>query len=148
MTYTSTARADVRTALHTAIGTFATANPTLVTQTYRARPGSLTTPSIFIGHWSERIALDMQIATRLPVLEVWLIQGTYDNAESMDRADVLADAFISYFGDGSHARLSDAVILSMETDDREVTLQGANGATAVYLATVVSLTLDIQQGGI
>lgn len=148
MTYSTTARADVRGALKTAIDAFKAANPTLVTQTYSARPGSLTTPSIFVGHWSERIGLDMQLATRLPTLEVWLIQGTYQNEQSMGRADVLADAFISYFGDGSHAYLGPAVIVGMETDDREVTLSGANGATAVYLATVVSLSLDIAQGGI
>lgn len=149
MTYTTTARADTRTALKTALDAFKAANPSIVSQTYSARPRSLTPPSVFIGHWSERIALDAQIATRLPLLEVWLIEGTYDNAEDMGRADVLADAFISYFGDGSHSRIgNDTVILGMETDDREVTLGGANGAQATYLATVVTLQLDIQQGGI
>jgi len=148
MTYTTSARADVRSALKTALEAFQAANPTLLTHTYRARPGSLTPPSAFIGTWSERVVLDMQLGTRLPTLEVVLVQGTYDNAESMDRADVLADAFISYFGDGSHSRLGPAVILTMDTDDSEVTLTGANGSSAVYLTTVVRFGLDIQQGGI
>lgn len=145
-TYVTTARAGVRSALNTALTAFQVANPTLLNQVYRARPASLSPPSAFIGHWSERVVLEQQLGTRLPTIEVWLVQGTYDNAETMDRLDVLADAFIAYFGDPTHAYLGDAVITAIDTDDREVTLSGANGSSAQYLATVASLALDIQQG--
>lgn len=147
MTVSTTYRADARTAVDGFLTAFQAANPTLLFSTYRARPGSLHPPCAFVGDFREpSIGLDMSIVTRQPQIEVWLVQGEYDNAETMDRQDILVDAFISYLANNPH--VGSGVLISLGTDDREVTLTGPGGSTATYLATVVTLGLDIQEGGL
>lgn len=147
MTVASTFRHDARVALAAFLEAFRVANPTLLTQTYGARPGSLYPPCAFVGDWREpTISLDMQLVTRLPQVELLLVQGEYDNAETMDRQDILTDAFVSYLA--NHPHVGNGVIISLGTDDREVTFSGPGGSSATYLLTAVTVALDIQEGGL
>ena len=149
MTYSTTFRAGVRAALNTSLQAFLAANPTLLRQVYRARPASLNPPCAFVGNWREpSITLDTSIATRKPIIELIFVQGEYDNAETMDRQDVLTDAAVSYFGDSAQAHIASGVILSMSLDDTEITFTGTGGSTATYLTSVLTLALDIAEGGL
>ena len=147
MTVASTYRTDARVALATLLDNFRIANPTLLNQTYRARPGTLHPPCAFIGDWREpTIALDMSIVTRLPLVDLVLVQGEYDNAETMDRQDVLTDAFLSYLANNAHQ--GNGVITRLSTSDAEVTFSAPGGLVVHYLTTIVAVELDIQEGGL
>lgn len=146
MTYTTTFRATARTALLAFLDAWKTADAT-IQQTYRARPRTLHAPCAFIGDWRESVNFDAQLGTRTPTVDIHLISGQYDNAESMDRQDVLVDGFLSYVG--NHSRVSIGVIIVVSIADAEVTLPGRDGAsTATYLDSIVSLTLDAAEGGL
>ena len=147
MTVATTYRADARVALNTLLSSFLAANPTLLNQVYRARPKTLHPPCAFIGDWHEpTITLDMSIVTRLPQVDLVLVQGEYDNAETMDAQDVLTDAFISYLANNAHQ--GNGVITRLSTADAEVNFSAPGGSVVHYLTTIVTVELDIQEGGL
>jgi len=92
------------------------------------------------------ITLDMSIVTRLPQVDLVLVQGEYDNAETMDRQDVLTDAFISYLANNAHQ--GNGVITRLSTSDAEVTFSAPGGSVVHYLTTIIPVGLDIQEGGL
>ena len=147
MTYTSTYRAAVRTALNTDLQTFQAAHPTLLNQVYRALPRSVTAPCAWIGDFTEpAIYMSAAVVTRQPQVEIILVQGEYENAATADAQDVLVDTFLSYAVNLN--TVGPGVVIGIATADRELTFGGAGGSTARYLATVVTLTLDLMEGGI
>jgi hypothetical protein len=150
VTVSTTYRADARAALFAYLQAFQTAyNATAadkakIQQTYRARPATMNPPALFVGTWRESISLDMQLVGRQAQVDILLVQGIYDNAETMDRQDGLTDAFISYMA--NHPYVGVGTNLSLLTLDQEITLSG--GSSAVYLGTAVTLSLNIQEGGL
>lgn len=147
MAVATTYRTDARVALNTLLTNFQAANPTLLNQVYRARPATLHPPCAFIGDWREpTISLDMSIITRLPQVDLVLVQGEYSNAETMDRQDVLSDAFVSYLANNAHQ--GNGVIVRLSTSDAEVTFSAPGGSTVHYLTTIFTVELDIAEGGL
>lgn len=150
MTVATTYRTDARAALATLLENFRTANPTLLLQTYPSVPMSVHVPCAWVGRWREpSISLDMSLVTRQPQVELVLAQGEYDNAQTMVRMDVLVDTFVSYLANLSGGRVgANGVLIGLATDEAELTLSGPGGSSATYMTTIVTLTLDIQEGGL
>lgn len=141
---TTTFRADFRTGVSGLLDDFRTANPTLLSQTYRARPASFHPPLAYIGPVVEpRIDLTVGPVTRLIRAQVALVQGLYDNAETADRLDVLADAFIQYVADHPHAINARSVLVPTQAEDVELEMRGAEGRPSLfYAATLITLESD------
>src|SRR5690348_6862023 len=97
MAYASTYRAAVRAALNTDLQAFQAANPTLLTQVYRALPRTVTPPCAWVGDFIEpQIFMSAQVVTRQPQVEIALVEGEYENAATADALDLLVDTFLTY----------------------------------------------------
>jgi hypothetical protein len=148
VTLSTTFRTDVRVALLASLNSFNATLAAPLKQITRARPASFNPPCAFIGSWREaQIGVDMQLMTRQPTIEVVFVQGTYSNEQTMDRQDVLLDAAVQWFGSNAQAHIASGVIVGMSLgDDFDLTLTGAGGSQATYLASPLALQLDIQSG--
>ena len=137
----STRRADFRTALAAILDDFRAANPTLLRQTYRARPATFNPPLAYVGPFSEpTIILEMGNRMRRPELRSSLIvvQGVYENAETADRLDVLVDALLAYLVD-QHSRVSGATLLEPIGGNEDVDLSVGD---AVFAASTIPVRLN------
>lgn len=137
----STRRAEFRTALVGILDDFRAANPSLLRQTYRARPATFTPPLAYVGPFSEpTLVLEMGNRLSRPEIRASLIvvQGVYENAETADKLDVLADALLTYLVT-QHSRVSGATLLEPFGGIEDVDL--AIGE-AVYAATTIPVRLN------
>ena len=135
----STRRADFRIALAAILDDFRAANPSLIRQTYRARPASFHPPCAYVGVINETISHQFgSQRTRIQTGSLVLIHGLYDNAETADRQDVLADALITYLTD-QHARVAGTTLLeATSAEDVELVIK-----EVPYAATVVVVRHDV-----
>lgn len=140
----TTFRVDFRTGIKTLLDDFRGANPTLLSQTYRARPASFHPPLAYLGPILEpRIDLTVGPTTRLIRAQVALVQGLYDNAETADRLDVLVDTFIQYVADHPHAINARSVLTPTQAEDVELEIRGVdNKPSTFYAATLITLESD------
>ena len=138
----STRRAEFRTALAGILEDFRAANPTLLRQTYRARPATFNPPMAYVGGINEP-TISHQFGgqrQRIQTSSLVLVQGVYENAETSDKLDVLADALITYLT-SQHARVSGATLLEA-TSSEDVDL--AIGE-ATYAATIVTISHNVRE---
>lgn len=144
----TTFRADFRTALAGMLDDFRGANPTLLAQTYRARPASFHPPLAYVGLITEpRIDFTSGLRTRLLRAQLALVQGLYDNAETADRQDALADAFLDYLTARPHAVNNRSVLTALSMEDVELVIEGGEGKQSlVYAATLITVESDIAEG--
>lgn len=142
----SATRASFRTALAGILDDFRAANPLLLRQTYRARPATFNPPLAYVGGFSEPTISHQFGASRRRLIRssLVLVQGVYENAETADKLDVLADALVTYLT-SQHARVSGATLLQA-TSSEDAELDIGDGA-AHYAATVVTVELDSPQEG-
>ena len=137
----STRRAEFRTALKGILDDFKAANPTL-RQVYRARPGSFAPPLAYVGGINEP-TIAHQFGgqrQRIQTSSLVLVQGVYENAETADKLDVLADALITYLT-SQHARVSGATLLeAISSEDVDLAI-----GEAVYAATIVTVRHDVRE---
>lgn len=145
---TTTFRQDVRSAFAGLLDSFKAANPTLLQQTYRARPGSFHPPLGYVGLINEPSIQHMSGVRRRQVrVQLVLVQGLYDNAETSDRQDVLADTFLDYLTANPHAINGRSVIDVPSMEDVELTIQAAaDKPPLVYAATLVTVESDLVEG--
>jgi hypothetical protein len=145
----TTFRSDYRTALATLLDGFKAANPTLVQHVYRARPGSFHPPLAYVGTLNEP-AINFTSGTRRRLIRAQfaLVQGLYDNAETADRMDVLADAFIDYLTANPHAINSRSVLTPISAEDVELVIPpaGPDKPQLVYAATLLTVESDLVEG--
>lgn len=94
----TTYRRDTKDRLVTVLEAFKTANPSLLTRVFRARPeSSPDTPYIYIDALSEDVRFDMQTRTRtLSGLSFVLVDRITPNAETALRQDIVVDALIEH----------------------------------------------------
>ena len=136
----STARADLRSALADILDDFRVANTTLLRQTHRARPATFHPPLAYVGPFSEpTITHEFANRQRREIrASLVLVQGVYENAETVDKLDVLADALLAFLvsrhADAGATRLLEAI----SSEDVELTI-----GEATYAATAVSMSLDV-----
>ena len=136
----STRRAEFREALADILDDFQAANPTLLRQTYRARPASFKPPLAYVGGINEPTISHQFGGQRIrdQRSSLVLVQGVYENAETADKLDVLADALITYLT-GQHARVSGATLLeAISSEDVDLAI----GETT-YAATIVTVRHDV-----
>ncbi len=141
-------RADFRIGLAALLVAFRAANPMLLAQTYRARPGSFHPPLAYIGLISEpNLNFTSGLRTRLVRAQIALVQGLYDNAETADRQDALADAFLDYLTANPHVINARSVLTPTAMEDVELTIQSnQDQPTLIYAATLVTVESDIAEG--
>lgn len=135
---TATARADLRTALAGILDDFRADNPSLIRQTYRARPATFNPPLAYVGIFTEP-TIEHEFGnrqTRSLRGQLVIVQGVYENAETADKLDLLADALITYLA-GQHAR-ADATKLLEPISSEDVDLSIGE---ATYAATIVTVSL-------
>ena len=135
---TATARVDFRTALAGILDDFRLANPTLIRQTYRARPATFNPPLAYVGPFNEPTILHEfgNRQTRSMRGQLVIVEGVYENAETADKLDVLADALLTFLA-GQHSR-ADATKLLEPISSEDVDL--SIGETT-YAATIVTVSL-------
>ena len=137
----STFRSDVRTQLHAYNTAFKAANPTMVLAVFKARPGSLTPPCLYIAGLSEpRIVHDSGLRQRTMAPQVALVQRLVDAEETGDLMDDLVDAYLDYLTANPHLTAY-TVIAPVSTADIELDFRGT-----IYSATLVTIRADIQEG--
>ena len=130
----STRRAEFRTALAGILTDFHTANPTLLNQTYRARPATFKPPLAYVGGINEPTISHQFGGQRNRIQEstLVLVVGVYENAETSDKLDVLADALITYLT-SQHARVSGATLLeAVSSEDVDLAI-----GEVAYAATLI-----------
>lgn len=142
---TATARVDFRTALIGILDDFRATNPTLIRQTYRARPGTFNPPLAYVGliqepsirhEFGNRQSRDLRG-------QLVLVQGVYENAETSDKLDVLADALLTYLAT-QHSRADATKLLQpISSEDVDLTLPQEGGGVIAYAATIVTVTLSV-----
>jgi hypothetical protein len=136
----STRRADFRAALAAILEDFRLANPTLLRQTYRARPATFNPPLAYVGLINEPTISHQFGGQRVRDQRGSLIvvQGVYENAETADKLDVLADALITYLT-SQHARVSGATLLEpVSSEDVDLAI-----GEVTYAATIVVIRHDV-----
>lgn len=137
----SNRRADFRTALIGILDDWKAANPSLIRQTYRARPASFAPPLAYIGPFSEP-TIEFETGNRLkrPDIRASLVvvQGVYENAETADKLDVMADSLLTFLVD-QHSRVSGASLLEPVGGLEDVDLTIGD---ATYAATVIPVRLN------
>ena len=135
---TATARVKFRSALAGILDDFRIANPTLIRQTYRARPATFNPPLAYVGPFNEPTILHEfgNRQTRSMRGQLVIVEGVYENAETADKLDVLADALLTFLA-GEHAR-ADATKLLEPISSEDVDL--SIGETT-YAATIVTVSL-------
>ncbi len=131
----STRRADFRAALAGILESFRVANPTLLRQTYRARPATFHPPLAYVGQISEAISHEFgSQRNRIQTGTLVVVQGIYENAETADKLDILADALITYLT-GEHARVSGQTLLeATASEDVELAIGEVS-----YAATIITI---------
>src|SRR5687767_9636916 len=136
----STRRAQFREALSDILDDFRAANPSLLRQTYHARPASFSPPLAYVGVINEP-TIGHQFGgqrTRDQRGSLVLVQGVYENAETADKLDVLADALITYLT-SQHARVSGATLLeAISSEDVDLVI-----GEATYAATIVVIRHNV-----
>jgi hypothetical protein len=138
----STRRAEFRAALAGILTDFQAANPGLLRQVYRARPATFNPPLAYIGGINEP-TISHQFGgqrQRIQTSSLVIVQGVYENAETADKLDILADALITYLT-SQHARVSGATLLEA-TSSEDVDLSIAE---TVYAATIVTIRHDVRE---
>lgn len=142
----STRRADFRAALLAILDDFKAAHPEWIRQTYDARPTSYYPPCAYVGPMSEpRVVIEFGSRLRRPDIQASLIlvEGVYDNAETLDRLNEKGDALLTYLVT-QHARISGSTLLEptggLEEVDYSVT--DAKGITSVYATGLIPVRLN------
>lgn len=137
----STRRTEFRAALAAILDEFRIANPTLLLQTFRARPATFNPPLAYVGPFSEP-TIRLETGNRLvrPDLRasLVLVQGVYENAEALDKLDVLADALLTFLVT-EHARVGGATLLEPIRGAEDVTLTIAEVS---YAASMIPVRLN------
>lgn len=112
-----------------------------IVQISKVRPGTFNPPTIYVGLFSEpTISHREGVRTSAARDQLVVVQGLYDNAETADRQDLLADAFKEWLTANPHA-VAGSVMEQVSAEDVELAI----GPTS-YFATILTVTVDIAEG--
>lgn len=132
----ATLRVEFRAALYDLIEAFRVAHPTWLRQAYTARPATFHPPMAYVGPFNEP-SIVHETGNRLarPDLRgsIILVEGTYDNEETLGRLDEKADALLVYLAT-QHSRVSGQLLEATSAEDVELAIGEAS-----YAATVVTI---------
>lgn len=118
------------------LNAFQAANPTLLRRVFRVRPPSLVTdtPCVYIDLRPEKIHYDNSIRDRVFSPSVVFVDRLTDNGETMDRFDVLIDAFVDHVDNYAHLTGTGTTLNNVWSDatvaDESENLGNPDGTTA------------------
>lgn len=97
-------RANLVAGLLTLLDAFIAANPTLLRRRFKSRPPSLVTdlPCAYIDLRPERVSYDSAMRDRFMTPSIVFVDRLTDNGETMDRFDLLVDAFTDHLDNYPH----------------------------------------------
>lgn len=140
----STRRAEFRAALLAIADDFKAAHPEWIRQTYDARPASFAPPTLYVGPITEP-TVTLQSGNRLVRPDIRsslvLVEGVYDNAQSVHRLDEKADALLTFLVT-EHARVSGATLLEPIGGPEDVDLTIAGEKPVTYAAAIIPIRLN------
>ena len=132
-------RVEFRAALYSLIEAFRSAHPEWLRQTYTARPAGFHPPMAYVGPFTEP-TITHETGNRLsrPDLRgsIILVEGLYDNEESLGRLDEKADALIAFLAT-QHAAVAGQLLEATAAEDVELVLK-----ETPYAATVVTIRVN------
>ncbi len=135
----ATLRVEFRAALFSLIETFRAAHPEWLRQAYTARPASFHPPMAYVGPFNEP-TITHEPGNRLsrPDLRgsIILVEGLYDNEESLGRLDEKADALVAFLAT-QHSIVSGQLLEATSAEDVELVLK-----ETAYAATVVTIRVN------
>ena len=121
----ATLRVEYRAALLGILTDFRNANPTLLRQVHKARPGTFNPPMGYVGPFNEPTIVH-ETGNRLarPDLRgsLVLVQGVYDAGETADKLDVLTDALLVYLAT-QHSRVAGQLLEAISAEDVELNIK-------------------------
>lgn len=133
-------RATIRTALYDFLETYKVANPTILRQVHRTRPGSFRElPCAFIGEVGLTFLHAGQVRQTGGAAEVVFVANVADNTEAKDKLDAAVDAITEALTDDPHVLGANTVCEPMAISD-DAFDQGGVIYTAVTL-TVGRITI-------
>lgn len=131
----TTYRVAMRAACFGLLSGFKTANPSLLQNIFRSRPGSLNPPFGYVDMAAESLTRTAQLRQRNPRARIFLGAASHDNQETADKEDILVDTFLDY----AEAHMQDGgpgtflQLIGIE-DPVELTIVGSNGQNLLYPA--------------
>lgn len=143
----TTFRQDVANGLVTILDAFISANPTLLRRSEVARPPSVTgdLPLAFVDSRSESITHDSGTRVRTMTPSVVVVSPLADNAETVQRHDVLVDKLIDHFTSYPHVTTG-TVWDRMSVDDEDYSVDTPDGARHFYATRFTFGNLSIAEG--
>lgn len=140
----TTFRADTRDGLYGLLTGFRTANPTLLINVHRRRPGSFTDEATgYVGSMNETIRHDAGIRARsLAPTIVLVLRQSEPASETADDMDTLVDAFLDYCTARPHAISDGTVTAPTSVEDVELDAEGT-----FYPAVIVTFGDTLIQEG-
>jgi hypothetical protein len=96
-------RADIRTAAATMLSAYA-ASASVKLQVYPGRPRSIAPPTAFVDRISETVEyVGPVLVQRTPRVEVVVLHGLFDTADTADQGDAFVDGFLLWVNNNVHA---------------------------------------------
>lgn len=133
-------RATTRQTLFDFLDTYKTANPTVLRQVHKTRPGSFRElPCAFIGEVGLTFLHAGQVRQTGGAAELVFVAGLADNTEAKDKLDAVVDAITEALTDDPHVLGANTVCEPMSISDDAIE-QGGVVYTAVTL-TVGRITI-------
>lgn len=141
----STRRAEFRAAQLAILDDFRAAHPTWLRQTHSARPPTFNPPLAYVGPITEpTVTLEFGNRMSRPDLrgQLIIVEGVYENAETMQRLDEKGDALLAYIVT-QHDRVSGATLLEPigGPEDAQLDLT-ADGKVIPYMAVIIPIRLN------
>ena len=140
------ARQDLITGLLAVLDAFIAANPTLLRRRFKVRPPTLVTdtPCAYIDLRPETVHYDSGLRDRTFTPSIVFVDRLTENGETMDRFDVLIDAFADHLDNYPHLTGSGTTRNNVWSNgtwaDESETLGSTDGSTAPAAAARFTFT--------
>jgi len=104
--------ADARAAAVTMLSAYAASvSPAIKLQVYPGRPRSIVLPCAFVDRISETIEyVGISLSQRTPRVEVIVVHGSFDSADSTAQKDAFVDGFLDWVSVNYHAAGANTLI--------------------------------------
>jgi hypothetical protein len=148
-TLNTTFRQDVHAGIVTTLGTFRTANPTLLRKVWHARPGSFTLgelPCAVLGSMTESITTMNGIRQRrMDGFTIEIVDRSPDNEEADDRMNALIDALMDYVTGAYHMASGTSIVEPIGVTDGD-TGAISEGSNVFWYSNVIGFRAYVMEG--
>lgn len=148
-TLNTTFREDVRAGIVSTLGTFRTANPTLLRKIWTVRPESFTVgdlPAMTVGNLTEDIATANGIRQRqMSGFTVEITDQIADNLEASNRGDLLVDAIMDFLTASFHMASATSIVEPIGVTDGDTGAIG-EGTNLFWYSQVITFRAYVAEG--